>query len=180
MRRSFLFTLVPALLAAMLSSSCAFITGEPSDSSRKESRYDDAGIKTEISSTLLRLDAGKANDVNVHCFNGHVFLIGEAPAEFRDAAVSAARDTDGVVHVTPHWFPDGTASTLQDAAIESEIDIRLLFTEDINTRRVDVDVWGGNVVLTGLVRSPDEINSAIAKIKKISKVQSVTSYLAPE
>lgn len=173
---------VTALLvaAAFLLSSCAFISGGPDRSARPESRYDDAGIKTAISTALLKIDASKANDLNVHCFNGHVFLVGEGDQEFRRAAIQAAREAEGVVHVTGHWFPDGTASSVDDAAIESEIDVRLLFTEDISTRRVDVDVWGGNVVLTGLVRSQREIDSAVAKIKRVRNVASVTSYLVPD
>lgn len=144
-----------------------------------ESRYDDAGIKTSITSALLKKDAAKANDVSVQCFNGHVFLIGEADKDFRRIAQDEAEKPDGVVHVTTHWFPAGTASAAEDSSIETEIANSILFSEDVSTRRVGVDVWGGHVVLTGIVPSQAEISNAVAKIKKIKNVKSVTSYLTP-
>lgn len=175
-RRNFLSALAACLIAVSLCG-CIRITGKP-EAGTDQSRYDDAGIKTAIASALLKKDASKANDVSVHCFNGHVFLIGEADKDFRAEAMDVARKEEGVAHVTTHWFPNGTASTLQDATLEAEIDSRLLFTEDINTRRLAVDVWGGHVVLTGLAKSQAEINGAVAKIKAISGVKSVTTYVA--
>lgn len=168
------------LSAALFCQACAFLGVQPAQDGKEASRYDDAGIKTSIASALLDRNASKANDVNVHCFQGHVFLVGEADEQFRATAEETARKTRGVVHVTPHWFPEGTAATVEDAAIEAEIDLRLLFTEDINTRRVDVDVWGGHVVLTGLARNQTEIDGAVNKIRRMPRVRSVTSYLVPE
>lgn len=177
MRRVFLFAGLAVLLAAFLSG-CARVSIQPGDVSGGESRYDDAGIKTSITSALLKKDAAKANGVNVHCFNGHVFLIGEADKDFRAVALEEANKAAGVVHVTTHWFPIGTASGVEDAAVESEINLLPLFTADISTRRVAADVWGGHVVLTGIVAKQADINDAVTRIKKIKQVRSVTSYLA--
>lgn len=176
-KRFFLFVCIAVLSAALLPG-CARVSLQPGDVSDGESRYDDAGIKTTITSALLKKDAAKANDVNVHCFNGHVFLIGEADKDFRAVALEEARKANGVVHVTTHWFPTGTASAVEDAAIESEINLLPLFTENITTRRVAVDVWGGHVVLTGIVAKQQAINDTVARIKKIKQVRSVTSYLS--
>lgn len=167
------------LCCALLQSSCVILSGKSQDAGREESRYDDASIKTAISSALLKHDAARANDVNVHCFRGHVFLVGEADTDFAAKAAEIAGQTMGVVHVTSHWFQPGTADTVADAAIEDEIAKRLLFTGDISTRRVDVDVWGGNVVLTGLAGNQDEIQNAVAAIRRMPVVKSVTSYLSP-
>lgn len=166
------------VLALMIMAGCARVVLPSGSMEGGAARYDDAAIKTAITSALLKMDAAKANDVNVHCFNGHVFLVGEADKDFRRAAVAEAEKPEGVVHVTTHWFPTGTAANEEDAAIETEIGGGMLFTEDVSTRRVGVDVWGGHVVLTGIASSQSEINSAIAKIKKIKSVKSVTSYLA--
>jgi len=143
----------------------------------EESRYDDAGIKTSITSRLMEQSPAKANDVNVHCFNGHVFLVGEADADFRALALATAEGAEGVAHVTTHWFATGTASTALDAGIEREIAAGKVFEEGISTRRVAVDVWGGHVVLTGIVRQQKYIDRAVSRIKEIDKVESVTSYL---
>jgi hyperosmotically inducible protein len=163
--------------AVLLLGACVNISGKHEPPNIDAARYDDAGIKTSITSQLLKYDASKANDVNVHCFNGHVFLIGEADEAFRDKAVDEAEETAGVVHVTTHWFPAGTASTTEDAAIENAIEAKRIFSEDINTRRVAVDVWGGNVVLTGIVAKQAEINRAMKAIEGIPGVKRVTSYL---
>lgn len=167
------------LFLALLGSGCATFTDTPSVAEPgAENRYDDAGIKTDIASALLKTDAAKANDVNVHCYNGHVFLIGEADKEFRASALDIARKAQGVVHVTTHWFPIGTASTLLDAGIETDIDAKLFLSDDINARRVAIDVWGGHVVLTGLVAKQSEIDGAVASIRNVGQVKSVTSYLS--
>lgn len=166
------------LLALLLLAGCARVTLPSGSMEGGAARYDDAAIKTAITSALLKKDAAKANDVNVHCFNGHVFLVGEADKEFRHTAAAEAERPEGVVHVTTHWFPTGTAASDDDAIIETEITGSLLFTEDVSTRRVGVDVWGGHVVLTGIASSQSEIDSAIGKVKKIKNVKSVTSYLS--
>ncbi len=178
MNRFFLPLAILAFMFALLTG-CAKFTGNLSSPDMHAARYDDAGIKTSIGSALLKQDASKANDVNVHCFNGHVFLVGEADKTFRAAALAIAQQTEGVVHVTTHWFPSGTASTLHDAAIEAEIDLAFLFAKEQGPVSVDLDVWGGHVVLTGLADKQADIDSALVRIKKIPQVKSVTSYIAP-
>jgi hyperosmotically inducible protein len=81
------------------------------------------------------------------------------------------------MHVTTHWFPTGTASGGADALIESEIESEVLRIEAVQARHVAVDVWGGHVVLTGLVRQQSQIDTAVANIKQIKQVRSVTSYV---
>ena len=180
MKRHMLALLLTLFAFTALLSGCAYFTRERTEEQKNhEQRYDDAGIKTEIASALLKKDATKANDVNVHCFNGHVFLIGEADKDFRKEALNVARRAEGVAHVTTHWFPTGTAASGKDMAIESEIESRLPLGEAANARRVAVDVWGGHVVLTGFAGKQAEIDHAVAKIKQIKQVKSGTSYLAP-
>lgn len=156
---------------------CVTVSGRLDTPNIEESRYDDAEIKTAITSQLLRQNAAKANDINVHCFNGHVFLIGEADPDFRAKALDIAGKAEDVAHVTTHWFPTGTAATAIDAGIEREIASSQLFKDDISTRNVAVDVWGGHVVLTGIVGAQKSIDAAVTRIKEIDKVKSVTSYL---
>ena len=173
----FRFFLVMFAFMVMSLTGCASLSGNLFSPDTHAARYDDAGIKTGIASALLKNDASKANDINVHCFNGHVFLVGEADKAFRATALATAQQTEGVIHVTTHWFPTGTASTLHDAAIEGEIDLSLLFAKENGPTTVDLDVWGGHVVLTGLADNQADIDRALAKIKKIAQVKSVTSYI---
>lgn len=165
------------LLALVLLAGCVRAVLPSGSMEGGAARYDDAAIKTAITSSLLKIDAAKANDVNVHCFNGHVFLVGEADKDFRRVAVAEAEKPEGVVHVSAHWFPTGTASSDSDAAIEAEASSLPLFAEDVSTRRIGMDVWGGHVVLTGIASNKAEVDKAIEAIKKIKKVESVTTYL---
>ena len=176
MSRFFSLFAVCAVCVTMFSG-CASLSGNLFSPSVHAARYDDAGIKTSIGSALLKKDASRSNDINVHCFDGHVFLVGEADKEFRAEALAIAQRTEGVVHVTTHWFPSGTASTTSDAAIEGAIDLGALFSKDEAPAAVGLDVWGGNVVLTGLADSQADIDSAVAKIKRIPHVKNVTSYI---
>ncbi len=166
-----------AVLLATVLSGCTSIPGFVQDDRTLATQYDDAGIKTKIAAAMLKQDATKANSVNVHCFRGHVFLVGEADQDFRRFSLETAQNTEGTVHVTTHWFPDGTSSTLSDTGIETEIDGKLLFTKDLSSTQVTVDVWGGHVVLTGIVDTQQNIDRAIAAAKGASGVKSVTSYL---
>jgi osmotically-inducible protein OsmY len=175
-----LFRVLPVALIVVLTllTGCASLSGKLFAPDAHAARYDDAGIKTSIVSTLLRNDASKANDINVHCVNGHVFLVGEADKEFRAAALDIAQQADGVVQVTTHWFPTGTASSLHDTAIEDEIHSALYLARAKAPNKVDLDVWGGHVVLNGLADNQADIDRLLAGIKKISQVKSVTSYIA--
>lgn len=180
MKRSVLLPVLAALCLLLMPAGCVNIYNKQSLERQEESRYDDAGIKTSIGSALLKKDAAKANDINVHCFKGHVFLVGEADKEFRAQALDIARNVDGVVHVTTHWFPSGTASAGSDTAVEEAVVAVLPQAVSSPANRISVDVWGGHVVLTGLAAQPGEVKKATARIKKIDGVKSVTSYVSAE
>ena len=172
--------LVPLLVLCSLSfSGCFIIPSAVEDERPLSTQYDDAGIKTSIAADLLEENATQANGVNVHCFEGQVFLIGEAEKSFRAFAVKTASKTDGVIHVTPHWFPPGTGDTIHDAGLEADVDAALLFTKDLPSAQVVVDVWGGHVVLTGIMKNQADIEKTISVAKGVKGVKSVTSYLFP-
>jgi len=134
MKRHLLPLLCALLSLTLFLPGCAYFSftrETTAEQQRREQRYDDAAIKTEIASALLRKNPAKANTVSVRCFNGHVFLIGEADREFRDAATKIAQSTQGVTQVTTHWFPAGTASGGTDAVIESSIESNILRTDPV-------------------------------------------------
>ncbi|MDL2267933.1 BON domain-containing protein [Desulfovibrio sp. OttesenSCG-928-G15] len=164
------------LCLLVFGSACAKVDPGASGADRGM-RFDDAGIKTDITAALLKMNATKSNDINVRCYRGHVFLIGEADEQFREKALDEARRTPEVVHVTTHWFPTGTANPVLDASVEDAIDKGGIIGPGNHPRVVTVDSWGGHVVLTGLSRSKSNVDAAIAKIKTIPQVKSVTSYI---
>lgn len=175
-QRYFVRLLVFAVLGLL--SGCISLSGIFQEDRPIGSQYDDAGIRTTISMDLLKESPSQANNVNVYCYRGHVFLVGEADSGFRAFALEKARQVKGVVHVTTHWFPAGTGNSLEDSSLENTLRRKLDFAQSAPGAHVEVDVWDGHVVLTGLVRDQSQIDRSIAEVKKIKGVKSVTSYLA--
>jgi hyperosmotically inducible protein len=181
MRRRAVLTGISApatvMTALLLFCACSVMQPSPRNIPREASRYDDADIKTELSSALLGMDPSAANGVGVYCFNGRVFLIGEADKEFRSRAMEAARQIPGVKEVTPHWFPTNSGNAGEDAGIAAAIEELPLFAGKVAGGRVAVDVRGGHVVLAGLAPAQADIDSLVREVKRVGHVKSVTSYL---
>ena len=175
-----LIRLVPLLLLILVLPGCFAIPSAVNDERSLGTQYDDATIKTSIASAMLKENATKANGVNVHCFKGHVFLVGEADEAFRAFCFKTAGKTEGVTHVTPHWFPKGTGSALSDTALEAKVDGELLFAKNVSSTQVVVDVWGGHIVLTGIMADRSDIERAVNVVRRVDGVKSVTSYLVPD
>ena len=140
-------------------------------------QYSDAQIEATIKGNLVQQDASQATKVNVYSFRGHVFLVGEVDKAYRAFAQKNAAATPGVHHVTTHWFAPGASHLGDDTQIEAAIDSNLLFADKVGSTRVNVDVWGGHVVLLGILSSQDEIKRAVQEARKVKGVKSVTSYL---
>jgi osmotically-inducible protein OsmY len=170
-----------SLLLAVLLGGCVSLAGFLNEEDQTlSSQYDDAGVKTAVTSALLAKNPTKANDVEVHCFRGHVFLVGEADPEFRGFAVASARETQGVENVTSHWFPAGTAATSADTALKAAIAEKLALPASSSLSPVNVDVWGGHAVLTGILPDARAISQALEAARSVTGVTDVTSYLVPE
>ncbi|MDR2077056.1 MAG: BON domain-containing protein [Desulfovibrio sp.] len=169
------------LLIAVPAGGCVSLSGFFSEEEAGlSSQYDDAGIKTAITSALLTSNPTKANDVEVRCFRGHVFLVGEADPEFRRFAAATARETTGVETVTTHWFPAATAATAADTALQAAIAEKLKPLATSALSQIAVDVWGGQAVLTGILPDAQKVSQALAAARSTAGVKNVTSYLAAE
>ncbi len=173
-----LFISLVAVLFLLSGFGCSSLGGNirPSDDPALEARYDDAGVKTAITTSLLKQSPSSANDVGVYCFNGQVYLVGEAGKGFREFAVETARTTKGVVHVTTHWFQPGTGSSLDDITLESSLNAKLREAAG-EVSRVAVEAVGGHVVVMGVLKDSQEISRIEKALKDVSGVKSVTSYL---
>lgn len=178
MKKRTLPLLILALLAcAFLLSGCATrvvnaITNERSLGTVVE----DTGIEASVKTKLVSEKALNIRDVNVYCFLGHVYLVGEAEGEFAQKAEELAAQVNGVKEVTGHFFPLGTTTT-DDIALEAKINKEMLFAEKISSGKIYVDVWGGEAVLLGVLDNQVNINRAIALTKAVPGVKSVTSFL---
>jgi osmotically-inducible protein OsmY len=171
---------LPVLCAILLCGCVSQFNIFSEESQNLSSQYDDAGIKTTVTSALLAQNPTKANDVEVHCFRGHVFLVGEADSEFRRFAVASAGGTEGVVDVTVHWFPAGTAATAADTSLKEAIAENLRPLAESSLSQINIDVWGGQAILTGILPDDRKIHQALLTAISTPGVKQVTSYLAPE
>ena len=158
-------------------SGCVAIPRIANDERDLSEQYSDAAIITSIKSSLLTEDAGSITGVKVYSFGGVVYLVGEVDQSLRDNAYRIAKETEGVRQVVTHWFKPGTADTVNDAVIDTNINTELLFTKNVSSTQVSVNVYGGNVVLLGIMESQADINRAIRVVKSVPHVKSVTSYL---
>lgn len=165
------------LVLAIGSSGCVAIPRIANDERGLSEQYSDAAIITSIKSSLLTEDVGSVTGVRVYCFNGVVYLIGQVEQPLRDAAYRTAKETEGVREVVTHWYKPGTANTMNDTVIATNIDGELLFAKDVSSTQVSVEVYGGNVVLLGLMASQSDIDRAVRVAKSVPHVKSVTSYL---
>ncbi|SHN49905.1 BON domain-containing protein [Desulfovibrio litoralis] len=162
------------LLSLCLLGACATINDERS----LGTQLSDTSIETKIKTALLFESPIKSiRDVNIYSFNGDVYLVGQLPKELRTFAVNKAQSVDGVNKVTAHWFPTDSSSTINDTRLEANIDSELLLHKDIKSTQVRVDVWGGHVVLLGLMSSQREIDRVVNLVKTMTYVKSVTNYL---
>jgi osmotically-inducible protein OsmY len=170
-----------SVLGASLFSGCVSQFNFFSEESQTlSSQYDDAGVKTAVTSALLDKNPTKANYVEVHCFRGHVFLVGEADSEFGRFALELARGTKGVTAATAHWFPAGSAVTSADSALKEIVAEKLRPLTESSLAQIDIDVWGGQVILTGLLPDDRQISRAVSTARSVSGVIGVTSYLLAE
>ena len=162
------------LLFVVSSAGCA---GVAMDERSLNTQFSDAEIVTSVKTTLLGDDMSKGLDVHVYSFRGHVYLVGEADQAYREHTVRVAEKAQGVRKVTAHWFPTGTSDSGSDLVIETKVAKELLFAKDVSSTQVSVEVWGGHVVLLGVMENQHNISRAIAASQGVPDVKSVTSYL---
>lgn len=167
--------LLQAFIVTILLSGCAILHGDETASTA--GLYDDDKARSAIISALHDKDPDQASGVAVLCFNSTVFLLGYADTSFQEYAASIARKTNGVSDVTTHWFPEPPQDRMQDATIAANIDSAIFLDKDLTSTRMGVEVFDGNVILCGSMRSQKNVDRAIEIARSIDNVKSVTSYL---
>jgi hyperosmotically inducible protein len=138
----------------------------------------DTEIEASIKTSLLASPVPGTGSLEVWCRQGVVVLGGVVPpgSPAGAEAVRIARATPNVVRVET-FFVSHRPSEASDLEIEAEI--KAAFAADPNAMeaRVSVGVWGGHVVLVGVVRDPNKIDEYVADAQSVSGVRSVRSYI---
>jgi osmotically-inducible protein OsmY len=138
----------------------------------------DDEIEAEIKAALLESPVAGTGSLTAYCRQGVVVLLGVVPpgSDAGHAAVELARHTSGVVRVET-FFVSSRPSTEDDLELEAKV--KAAFVEDPNllARRVSVNVFGGHVVLVGVVDTEAQADEFVADARAVPGVMSVRSYI---
>ncbi len=171
-----LFIVFVLLMAMIVTGGCVKVKNAPVSSNPDGAYYDDATIKTAITTALLQETAAALGKVNVYSYKGHVFIVGEADDTFRRVCYTKASETAGVKNVTTHWFtPNSQAGN--DKALQESVIAKSGLGSAIASAKASVDVIGGHVVLTGVLPTSADVAGVLSAVKNIAGVKRVTSYI---
>ena len=175
-----------AIVASILLSGCAAAVigaagkgayNVASDERTVGSQGNDLNTKMAVKTALTQKQFRNISRVNVYCFNSVVYLIGEVAKNERASIEKTAHSVSGVKDVKTKWFDPGTGSSIEDTAIETAVSGKLVFARHVSSTNISIEVYGGNVVLVGILSSQDEIDRAVKAVKETDGVKSVTDFL---
>ncbi len=138
----------------------------------------DTAIEVQIKAALTTSPVKGTSGIDVYCRNGVVVLVGVvAPGSSAGReAVKIARGTSGVSRVET-YFVNARPSWTKDFEIKESI--RAVFVADpvLISGRVDIAVYGGHVVLVGVVPSQAKVDKFIDDARSVSGVVAVASFI---
>ena len=160
--------LLACLALVCLIQGCA-VYSTASDERLVDTMGSDNAISGLIKKDLMAERFADGWNISVHCFYGHVFLVGECPKEMRAKAVKIAKRDKRVRSVTTHWFsPRVVATKLRSA---------LIGTGNLNSTRIETEVNSDRVVLLGVANDSNERKTAVRAAREVNGVLTVTSYI---
>jgi len=126
---------------------------------------DDSTITTRINHEMVKDDIVKARQIDVDTVGGHVTLTGAVATPEESARASQiARGVPGVKSVSNHLQigKRSFGNIWDDNVISNKIKAKLISEPEVRSLNIDVDVYLGVVILTGIVDSQYEKDRAIA------------------
>jgi len=141
----------------------------------------DAEIEGKIKAALVTAPEQGTAELDVTSRNGVVVIAGVVPpgSSAGWAAVRIARETPGVRRVETFFVAD-RGSRVGDLEVTEKI--KAAFVEDtrVSEAQVTVGVYGGHVVLIGVVSSWQIADAFVEDARRVNGVLSVRSYLQVE
>lgn len=138
----------------------------------------DAAIEAQIKAALLASPVSGTASITVYCRQGEVVLAGvlprRAPAGFE--AVKIARGTSGVRRVET-FYVDVQPDSVGDFALKTKIKTTLISDPRLTSGQVDVGVYGGHVLLVGVVDNWQRVEDFREDVRSVPGVLSVRSYV---
>jgi hyperosmotically inducible protein len=141
----------------------------------------DAKIEGEIKANLLASPVVGTDSISVFCRRGVVVLAGvvQPGSNAGRAAVEIARATPGVWRVETFWVA-ADPSRLGDVEIEAKLKAAFIADPNVDSSRVTYGVYGGHVVLVGIVPTQAQVDAFVADAQSVPGVLSVRSYIQTE
>ena len=172
------------LVATALSGCNPYVTavsmtyGVATDARSVSTQASDTEAESAVKASLLASPVAGTDSINVWCRQGVIVLAGVVPpgAPSGAAAVQIARTTPGVASVET-FYVSNRPSEASDLEIEGEIKAAFAADPDVMEERASVGVYGGHVVLVGVVEDPSKIDEYVADAHSVSGVRSVRSYI---
>jgi len=172
------------LLATVLTGCNPYVTavsmtyGVATDARSVATQASDTEAESAVKASLLASPVAGTDSINVWCRQGVIVLAGVVPpgSQAGDAAVQIARTTPGVASVEI-FFVSQQPSEAGDLEIEGEIKAAFAADPNVMEERASVGVYGGHVVLVGVVKDPSKIARYVADAQSVSGVRSVRSYI---
>lgn len=167
--------LLVCLALACLMQGCA-VYSTASDERLVDTMGSDNAISGLIKKDLMAERFADGWNISVHCFYGHVFLVGECPKEMRAKAVKIAKRDKRVRSVTTHWFSPRVAET-NNFVMATKLRSALIGTGNLNSTRIETEVNSDRVVLLGVANDSNERKTAVRAAREVNGVLTVTSYI---
>lgn len=138
----------------------------------------DTEIEGKIDAALLQSPVSGTGSLDVTCRQGVVVLSGVVPpgSDAGRAAEAIARGVPGVRRVNTFFVP-ARASELDDIELKAKIKEAYIADKNLIADRVDVYVYGGRVVLIGVVENQQQAQRFVDDAIAVSGVRSVRSFI---
>ena len=152
--------------------------GVATDARSVATQASDTETESSVKASLLASPVAGTDGLNVWCRQAVIVLAGVVPpgSQAGAAAVQIARTTPGVASVETFFVAD-RPSEASDLEIEGEIKAAFAADPNVMEERASVGVYGGHVVLVGVVEDPSKIDRYVADAQSVNGVRSVRSYI---
>ena len=163
------------LLASLFATTLLFATSNVSAEKTAGTHVDDGVLHSKVKTELMKDNFFRGMGVNIEVSNGVVQLAGFVEKQGKiDRAEEAVARVDGVVRLSNQLHLRSGTRTAGQAVDDTVIATRTK-TALTNDLSVNVDVYNGEVLLSGFVDHVDEKNAAIEAAKRVENVKKIIS-----
>jgi osmotically-inducible protein OsmY len=138
----------------------------------------DTQAEIQLKAALLASPVRGTSAIDLWCRQGVMVLAGVVPpgSSAGQEAVRLARQTPGVTRVET-YFVSARPSWANDFEIKESIRAKFIADPALTSGRVDLGVYGGHVILVGVVPSAQRARQYEADARAVGGVANVTSFM---